>query len=247
MRFAWVIIFLACGCGSDSVAHKSSLTVFAAASLTDVLHELSRRFEEQQPGIMVHTHVGPTSLLARQIELGAPADLFIAASPDWTEYLREYELTLGPEMNVAQNTLVVLGTPNLSHVNDVSELHRVQRLAIADPSHVPAGVYGKQALQCAGVWDAVEESVIPVLDVRAALATVSSGAADVALVYGSDVALAPNLQFMFQIPDPCTPQITYVISGIRGTASPRAANAFIQFTVDSSQQDLWERFGFRTL
>lgn len=244
MRLFLVAVFLAFGCNRAPDSPNASITVFAAASLTDVLQELVRRFEFQQPAITVHTHIGPTSLLARQIQQGAPADIFMAASPDWINYLQQRNLTVGSGIMFARNKLVVLGSLTASPITSLSELSTVQRLAMADPSHVPAGVYGKQALQCAGVWDAIESMVIPTLDVRAALTTVVSGAADVAMVYGSDAALAPGLDVLFQIPDSCTPEINYVISAIRKTDPPEAAAAFVTFVTDSLQLDVWERFGF---
>lgn len=244
MRLFLVAVFLAFGCNPTPDSPNASITVFAAASLTDALHELVRRFEFQQPTITVHTHIGPTSLLARQIQQGAPADIFMAASPDWINYLQQRNLTVGSGIMFARNKLVVLGPLTASPITSLSELSTVQRLAMADPSHVPAGIYGKQALQCAGVWDAIESMVIPTLDVRAALTTVVSGAADVAMVYGSDAALAPELDVWFQVPDSCTPEINYVVSAIRKTGHPAAAASFVTFVTDSLQLDVWERFGF---
>ena len=244
MRLFLVAVFLAFGCNPAPDSPNASITVFAAASLTDALHELVGRFELQQPAITVHMHIGPTSLLARQIQQGAPADIFMAASPDWINYLQQRNLTIGSEITFARNKLVVLGSLRTSPITNLSELSTARRLAVADPSHVPAGVYGKQALQCAGVWDTIESMVIPTLDVRAALTAVVSGAADVAMVYGSDAALAPGLNVLFQVPDSCTPEINYVISAIRKTNHPEAAAAFVAFVTDSLQLDVWERFGF---
>ncbi|MXW33388.1 MAG: molybdate ABC transporter substrate-binding protein [Rhodothermaceae bacterium] len=244
MRLFLVAVCLAFGCNPAPDSPNASITVFAAASLTDALHEVVGRFELQQPAITVHTHIGPTSLLARQIQQGAPADIFMAASPDWINYLQQRNLTIGSEITFARNKLVVLGSLTTSPITNLSELSTARRLAVADPSHVPAGVYGKQALQCAGVWDTIESMVIPTLDVRAALTAVVSGAADVAMVYGSDAALAPGLNVLFQVPDSCTPEINYVISTIRKTNHPEAAAAFVAFVTDSLQLDVWERFGF---
>ncbi|MDE2645371.1 MAG: molybdate ABC transporter substrate-binding protein [Bacteroidota bacterium] len=244
MRLFLVAVCLAFGCSPAPDSPNASITVFAAASLTDALHEVVGRFELQQPTITVHTHIGPTSLLARQIQQGAPADVFMAASPDWINYLQQRNLTIGSEITFARNKLVVLGSLTTSPMTNLSELSTARRLAVADPSHVPAGVYGKQALQCAGVWDTIESMVIPTLDVRAALTAVVSGAADVAMVYGSDAALAPGLNVLFQVPDSCTPEINYVISTIRKTNHPEAAAAFVAFVTDSLQLDVWERFGF---
>ncbi len=244
MRLFLVAVFLAFGCNPAPDSSNASITVFAAASLTDALHELVGRFELQQPAITVHTHIGPTSLLARQIQQGAPADIFMAASPDWINYLQQRDLTVGSEIIFARNKLVILGSLTTLPITSLSELSTVRRLAMADPSHVPAGIYSRQALQCAGVWDAIESMVIPTLDVRAALTAVVSGAADVAMVYGSDAALVSGLHVLFQVPDSCTPEINYVISAIRKTNHPEAAATFVAFVTDSLQLDVWERFGF---
>ncbi|MYF63448.1 MAG: molybdate ABC transporter substrate-binding protein [Rhodothermaceae bacterium] len=246
MRLLLVAVFLAIGCSSNSDSHKASVTVFAAASLTDALNELVMSFESQHPEITVYTHVGPTSLLARQIQQGAPADVFMAASPDWIDYLRENSLTSGPEVTFAENTLVVIGSHASDTINSLSELITMRRLAMADPSHVPAGVYGRQALQCAGIWDAVEPSVVPTLDVRGALTAVSSGAAEVAIVYHSDAALVKGLRPMFQLPRSCIPDIKYVAIALRDAAYPEMAAAFVAFVGDSTQFALWTRFGFNS-
>ena len=246
MRLILVAVFLAVGCNSSSDSHKASITVFAAASLTDALNELVMLFESQYPEITVHSHIGPTSLLARQIQQGAPADVFMAASPDWIDYLREHSLTRGPEITFAENTLVVIGSHAADPIDSPSGLINVRRLAMADPSHVPAGVYGKQALQCAEVWDVVEPLVVPTLDVRAALTAVSSGAAEVAVVYRSDAALVKGLRPMFQLPRSCTPDIRYVATVLSEATNPEMAAAFVAFVGDSTQLALWTRFGFNS-
>jgi len=246
MRLLLVAVFLAIGCSSNSDSHKASVTVFAAASLTDALNELVMSFESQHPEITVYTHVGPTSLLARQIQQGAPADVFMAASPEWINYLREHSLTRGPEVTIAENTLVVVGSHEADPIDGLSELIKVRRLAMADPSHVPAGVYGRQTLQCAGVWDVVEPLLIPTLDVRGALTAVSSGAAEVALVYHSDAALVNGIRPMFQLPRSCIPEIKYIATSLRDAAYPEMAAAFVAFVGDSTQLALWTRFGFNS-
>lgn len=246
MRLALIAIFLALGCNPESDADKGAITIFAAASLTDALNELVTRFELQHPDIAVSTHVGATSLLARQIQQGAPADLFMAASTDWMHYLQHRDLTVGPETAFAENTLVILGASFAPSLTSFSELLSVRRLAVADPAHVPAGIYAKQALQCAGIWDELQSVVIPTLDVRAALTSVSSGAADYAIVYGSDSSILPELELMLRVPESCAPKISYRISALRRSENLDAAAAFIAFTVDSLQRDLWTQFGFNS-
>ncbi len=244
MRLSLVAIFLFFGCSSESGSSRNSITIFAAASLTDALHEVVRLFRLQNPDVIVHTHVGPTSLLARQIQHGAPADLFMAASPDWIGYLRQENLIRGAEIEFARNTLVVVGSRTAPLVATFSEISSVQHLAIADPSHVPAGVYSKAALACAGIWNTVQQAIIPTLDVRGALVAVTSGAADYAMVYGSDARLAPELQFLFQVPDSCMPEIVYVMCTLQKAKNPEIALEFTEFATDSARQSVWMQFGF---
>ena len=239
-----VAVIFTCGCNREPDSPKASITVFAASSLTDVLQELIRQFEIQEPGIEVHMHVGATSLLAKQIQQGAPADLFMAASPNWIEYLESYDLIVGSAIPLAGNTLAILGSPGTSPIDNLSELGKLNFLAMADPSHVPAGIYGKQALQCAGVWDTIAPQILPTLNARAVLAAVASGGAEVGMVYGSDTNLIPELKLILKVPDSCAPEIRYTMSLIRDNSNPEVAEAFLTFTVNSLQSNLWEKFGF---
>ncbi len=244
-RLLLAAMFLIGGCAPADNSSQVSITVFAASSLTDALQELVSLFELQEPSITVHTHIGPTSLLARQIQQGAPADLFLAASPEWTEFLQKRNLVVGPEISFVGNTLVVLGSSGAQQVSSLSEFSSGDRLAMADPTHVPAGVYGKQALQCSGEWDALKPRILPTLDVRAALTAVQTGIAEYAMVYGSEVTLVPDLDIVFQFPDSCMPEIRYSLSVIRGTSHHETATYFADFITDSSQLELWESFGFQ--
>ena len=243
MRLIFIAVFMAYGCSPINDHSERSIHVFAASSLTDALHELISRFEHHHPDITVHLHLGPTSLLARQIVHGAPADLFLAASPVWIDYLHDHGLIQDRGVPFAGNTLVIVGTPDTPQIPHLSSLPTMEHLAMADPSHVPAGVYGKQALQCAGLWDSLESKVIPTLDARAAMTAVTSRSVDAALVYGSDLGLTSNLKFMFQIPAECTPDITYVIAVMKATQHPKITESFVAFTTDSLQQGLWTQFG----
>jgi len=244
MRLIIIAVFMVYGCTTINDHSRTSIHVFAASSLTDALYELVNRFEQQYPDITVHVHVGPTSLLARQIVQGAPADVFMAASPIWVDYLRDHDLIHDSEIPFAGNTLAIVGPPETYQITPLSLLSTVNRLAMADPSHVPAGVYGKEALECTGVWDSLKSNVIPTLDARAALTAVTSGAVDMALVYGSDLELTSDVKVVFQIPEQCTPNITYVIAALKGTQHSNMAHSFIAFTTDSLQQGLWSQFGF---
>lgn len=243
MRLILVAIFLT-GCSVESHSSNQSITVFAAASLTDILNEFVKRFELENPNVKVHAHIGPTSLLARQIEQGAPADIFMVASPEWIDFLHQRDFIRGSTFRLAGNSLVVMGSPTMDVLTDISELANADRISMADPSHVPSGVYSKQALQCLELWETIQPNVIPTLDSRAALTAVISGAADLVVVYGSDSVLSTEIKVVFEIPESCTPDINYAISILSQTSNPQLAEAFLFFTTDSLNHALWEQFGF---
>ena len=213
-------------------APQQEVVVFAAASLTDVLEALADSFETSHPGYNVTLSTAASSLLARQIEQGAPADVFFSANHAWTQYLADCGKTSGAIGEVARNRLVVVGPPSAPRLQALSDLKNVERLALADPSHVPAGIYTKRGLACAGLWDAVAPNVVPALDVRAALLAVQSGAAQAALVYASDVQADPDVRVLLAWPSACAPDIRYT------------AARFLRFATDSNQAALWRRFGF---
>ncbi len=243
MRLLLVAVFLT-GCNVGANSSDQSITIYAATSLTDVLNELVHRFDLKYPEIEVHTQVGPTSLLARQIELGAPADIFMAASPEWTHFLSRKKLLHKPSDRLAGNTLVVIAPQAADMLRNLSDLMPIERIVLADPSHVPAGVYAKKALQCAGLWEMIEPKVIPAMDARSALTAVMSGAAEFAVVYGSDSRLSPELKTVFQIPESCTPEINYMISVLSRTSNPELARVFMSFATDSIHHSLWTQLGF---
>ena len=225
-------------------APRQEVVVFAAASLTDVLEALADSFETSHPGYNVTLSTAASSLLARQIEQGAPADVFFSANRAWTQYLADRGETSGAMHEVARNRLVVVGPPAAPKLQALSDLKSVKPLALADPAHVPAGIYAKQGLACAGLWDAVEPNVVPALDVRAALLAARSGAAEAALVYASDVRADPGVRVLFEWPSACAPDIRYTAARLRSAPHPEDAARFLRFATDPNQAALWRRFGF---
>ncbi|MGI9175300.1 MAG: molybdate ABC transporter substrate-binding protein [Rhodothermales bacterium] len=229
---------------TQSPVPQQEIVVFAAASLTDVLEALANSFETSHPGYKVTLSTAASSLLARQIEQGAPADVFFSANRAWTQYLADRGETSGTTREVARNRLVVVGPPAAPRLQSLSDLKSVKRLALADPAHVPAGIYAKQGLTCAGLWKELEPNVVPVLDVRAALLAARSGAAEAALVYASDVQADLNVRVLLAWPSACAPDIRYTAARLRSAPHPEAAASFLRFATDSDQAALWRRFGF---
>ena len=241
MRIGMLALLLLAGCGNDG---KPSIMVFAAASLTDGLAALAEVFEQRHPQYQVEISVGPTSMLARQIQHGAPADVFIAANPDWVKMLEDEGRVIGSPRVILANRLVVVGKSGTNPLDSLGSLAGAGQIAVADPSHVPAGVYTRTSLECAGLWDQLKSQVIPTLDVRAAVVAVTSGAADLAIVYASDTKLAPELQVLLNWPEVCAPEIRYAAVVIKRTRRSALANTFVAFADHSANDALWERFGF---
>lgn len=163
---AILLLFTAC-------AQKAELQVFAAASLTDALTEIGRAYE-QESGTRVVFNFAGSNVLARQIESGAPADLFLSADERTMNRVKVME-----RASVLSNWLVLVGA------NAPRELLG-KRVALGDPASVPAGIYARDYLSRAGLWDQIAPHVIPTENVRAALAAVQSGNADAAIVYATD-------------------------------------------------------------
>ena len=182
-------------------------------------------------------NVAGSSLLARQIERGAAADLFVSAHPDWTEYLYAKRRISPPVELPVANRLVQVRRQN----GNPSENGRI---ALADPEHVPAGMYAREALLCEGRWAMLAPRLVPTLDVRAAVAAVEAGAAGSAIVYASDAAMAPKLQVEDVVSERCRPQIRYTAAVVSGSALQEDAMRFLDLMQDPAAAQLWQRFGF---
>ena len=187
-RSALLLALLVGGCGRSS----DEVVVFAAASLTDVATAAASRVEAT--GTPVVVSVGASADLARQIERGAPADLFLSADPAWVRYLESRAGRVQATEAVAEGRLVVVGpsgTPAAPTVE--AALAGDGRIALGDPAYVPAGTYARRALRSLGLWNAVERRLVPQADVRAALAAVETGAVPRGIVYASDAAISDRV------------------------------------------------------
>ena len=223
---------------------REKLTVFAAASLTDVLYALEAEFEAAYPDVDLVVSTGASSVLARQIEQGAPADVFFSASLAWMDYLAERSLLRYPPQDIVSNGLVVIGAPSEPSLAGPGGLLRFDRIAIADPESVPAGEYAREALERAGLWDAVADRIVPTLDVRAAVAAVETGAAPVAIVYATDIREASGVRELLTWPEAIQPRIRYLVAVPRRTQHANRALEFVEFVRQSERIAVWRRYGF---
>ena len=189
-------------------------------SLTDALTEVSQRFGTVQ-NVKVYCNFAGSSTLQRQIEKGAPADVFIPASPKQIDALRGAGLIYEDSRRAILSNRLVLVAPVNSPLamTDVGTLAQdsIRRIAIGEPNSVPAGIYGREALAQLGVWDAVQAKLIPAADVRSTLAYVESGEVDVGVVYQTDAAISKKVRIIYHIPDSSHTPIVYPAVVLRDT------------------------------
>ena len=230
------------------LAAADTLTVFAAVSLKDALDENVKAYEVKADDRVVVSY-GASSALAKQIEAGAPADLFISADLDWMDYLQQHRL-IKPETrkNLLTNRLVLIAPADSKVSVDIApgfplaRLLGSERLAMANPDVVPAGKYGKASLEALGVWKDVRSKVAAAENVRAALVLVSRGEAPFGIVYKTDAVVDPKVRVVGVFPENSHPPIIYP-AALTVSAKARA-EAFLRWLSQPGAQAIFEKHGF---
>jgi len=230
-----------------AAAQTQAITVFAAASLTDSLKRVAEAYKART-GAAVTLSFGASSTLARQIEQGAAADLFLSADTDWMDYLEKAgQIAPGTRKDVLGNALVLVAAsdakpaPHIAPGFDLADALGNGRLAMADPASVPAGKYGKAALMTLGVWDKVAPKVVQAENVRVALEYVARGEAPFGIVYATDAKVAP-VKVVGRFPANTHPPIVYPVALTRNAAP--AARAFLTFLQGPEARAIFAKAGF---
>lgn len=220
-----------------------STLVFAAVSTREPVRELARECERSGLG-KIDVSLGASNDLARQIEAGAPADVFLSADRAQMDRLEKSGKILGAtRTDLLSNELVVIQPANASPINSPEALERVSRLAIADPRSVPVGVYARAWLERRGQWGALEPKVVPTLDARATLAAVATGAAEAGIVYRTDAATSDRVRVVYRVPREEVPPIAYPIARLVRAPSAKAAGVLGCLT-GATAKAAFERSGF---
>ena len=243
----WLTAALALAALLPRGAAAAEVTIYAAASLSEAVKDVAAAYEAQS-GDKVTASFGPSSALAKQLKAGAPADLFFSADAAQVEGLVAANVVRAADVvALLSNQLVVIVPANAAtRPANAAEVAKVARLALADPAAVPAGVYAKQWLESRGAWQEAQPHVVPVLDVRAALAAVESENADAGIVYKTDAAVSQRVQVAFEVPREEGPSIVYPLALVTAAPSPSAARAFAFFT-SSAAREIYARRGFIVL
>lgn len=225
----------------------ATVRVFAAASLTDCLKEISA-VHQRQTGDKIVFNFGASSFLARQIEEGAPADLFFSADDAKMDVLEAKGLLLKEtRRNRLSNSLViVVASDSALKIVSAVDLARdeVKRIALADPKTVPAGIYAKEYLTKAKLWPAIAAKVIPTDNVRAALAAVESGNVEAGMVYKTDAAISKKVKIVCEISGADAPAIHYPMALLKEAKEPEAAQKFLAHLGSDEAGRVFAKFGF---
>ena len=232
-------------------AEPTRVVVFAAASMADALQSLTTLYNERNGAAIVPSFAA-SSTRARQSESGAPADVFISANRRWMDYLEEHgRIDPASRCDLVRNRLVLVApadsafdvaiAPNFA----LAEALGGKYLAMGDPDHVPAGLYGRQALEALGVWPSVADRLVLSADVRAALALVARGEVAAAIVYATDAGLSERVRVVDSFPASSHDAIVYPAARVAGSEGAAAA-AFFDYLVSDEGRAVLAGFGFVT-
>lgn len=254
-----MVMLLALALGTAGPAHAApaaerAVTVFAAASLTDAMRNIAALW-------VARGHPAPTlsfassSVLARQVEQGAPADLFISADLKWMDWLATRHLIRTDSRQTLLGNSLVLVEPSstLKPVTIAPGLDLAGiigpggRLAVGDPASVPAGIYARQALTRLGLWNSVSARLAPAENVRAALLLVERGEAPAGIVYASDVTAAPGLGIAGTFPDDSHDAIVYPAALLQNAGDADDARRFLAFLSTEAAKQAFRKAGFLTI
>ena len=229
-------------------AEDKTITVFAAASLTNALDDVDTAFTKQS-GIKIVVRYGASSALAEQIEQGAPADVFASADLQWMDYCARKKAT---RVNLLGNKLVLIAAKEakIDHVTigpgfDLAKLAGDGRVATGDVRAVPVGLYAKAALERLGAWAAVEPKMVMAEDVRAALRMVARGQAPLGIVYETDAKIEPAVKVIGVFPDNTDDPIIYPVALTANAKSD--AVQYLSFLRTPTAKSVFEKYGFNFL
>jgi molybdate transport system substrate-binding protein len=250
LRSALVSVSLLSAALTVSPARGAEVTVFAAASLIDSLKEAATRFEKQT-GDKVYFNFAASSVLEKQIEEGAPADIFFSADEAKMDALEKKGLVVKETRKdrLSNSLVIVTAADRKVDIHSAADLagDKVKRLALADPKAVPAGIYARAFLEKEKLWPAVEPKVIPTDNVRAALAAVESGNVEAGIVFKTDAAISKKVKIAYAVAPEDGPVIRYPLALIKGSKQVEAARKFLQYLDSDDAAKVFKKYGFIVL
>lgn len=229
----------------------ADINVYAASSMTDVIKELGQKYQAKTGDTLVPVFAG-SSTLARQIEQGAPADVFISANPKWMTYLADKGMTTKDQVtNLVGNSLILIGAEevktaqvNAGTFKELPTLLGEYRLAIGEPQSVPAGMYAKESLESMGLWSELSSKTAPSSNVRLTMSLVERGEAPFGIVYKTDALMSQKVSIIQTFPDSTHSPIIYPAIALNDKVT---SQAFFNFLKSQQASDTFIKYGFTPL
>ncbi|CCV30289.1 TPA: molybdate ABC transporter substrate-binding protein [Yersinia enterocolitica] len=236
----------------SSSAMAADMTVFAAASLTNALQDVAAQYKKEKQVDVVASYAS-SSTLARQIEQGAPADLFISADQQWMDYaIDKQQMVANTRYTLLGNELVLIAPKDskitkveIDKKTDWKKLLEGGRLAVGDPDHVPAGIYAKESLENLGAWATLAPEMARANNVRSAMALVERAEAPLGIVYGSDAIASDKVKVVGVFPEASHKPVEYPMAIVKGHENP-TVTAFYDYLKSPAAAVIFEKYGFTT-
>ncbi len=228
-------------------ASKHEVTVSAAVSLKDALDEIAQLYRAEKPDVALHFNLGGSGTLQRQIEQGAPVDVFISASPDEMDGLEAKGLLLaGTRKNLVTNRVVLIVPAGATSVASFQDLEqpRVKLIAIGEPQTVPAGKYAREALTHMGLYDRLKPKFVLAKDVRQVLTYVETGNVDAGIVYATDARISQKVKVVATAAADSHSPVIYPVAVIKASHDPMGAKEFEAFLAGPRARGVFQEFGF---
>ncbi|MBI9077771.1 MAG: molybdate ABC transporter substrate-binding protein [Desulfatibacillum sp.] len=243
-----MFLFVAVLAGNATARATQTITVYAAASTTNAVTDIAKLFEQTHK-TEVRLSFASSSTLAKQIEQGAPAEVYLSANPKWMNYLEEREAIVNATRTDLLGNRIVLIAPEESPLHDLTVDTKLNlsgllgdgRLSMGDPDHVPAGMYGKKAMEKLGLWDGVKDKIAPSKDVRAALVLVERGETPLGQVYATDAAISKKVKVVGVFPESSHPPVVYPVALVKATGP---AEEFLEFLKSEQAAEIFRTYGF---
>jgi|SRR5215469_3641015 len=231
-----------------SAATNVDLTLSAAISMKDALDEITRLYHGENPGVLIHLNLGASGTLQRQIEQGAPVDVFISASPSQMDGLASQKLILADtRKDLVRNTVVLIVPKDRTAVTSVQDLAQpcVKVIAIGEPQSVPAGKYAQEVLTHFGLLDTLKPKLVLAKDVRQVLTYVETGNADAGIVYATDARTSTRVSVVATAPEDSHGPVVYPVAVVAGSKNLGVAKNLVDFLLGPKCAQVFRKFGFR--
>lgn len=249
-----VVTAIITGCGGEKPTppaappQKVELNVSAAVSLKDALAEIQKNYETKNPNTKLIYNLGASGALQKQIEQGAPADIFISAAPKQMNDLEEKNLVnKATRKNLVENKLVIIvpkgSALDISKYEDLTK-DEVQKISIGETATVPAGQYAQEVLKKLGIWDKIQSKAVLAKDVRTVLTYVETGNVEAGIVYKTDAISSEKVKIAATAPEGSHQPIVYPAAVLSGTKQAKTAEDFLAFLTTPESKAIFEKYGF---